>query len=92
MSSPPSAANLLASSTELPRAARDSWRYVWRALCSGVYGLGYGIPMRRIKRHRLSEKLIPSESFPEITLNRMALEFSEIAAEYSRIVSSVLVN
>jgi len=37
--------------------------------------------MRMIRRQRLSEKLMPSESFPETTLKRIAIESAEIAAE-----------
>ena len=48
--------------------------------------------MRSISRQRLSEKFIPSESFPEITLNNIAAEFVVIAVAYSRIVSSILLD
>jgi len=53
-----------------------------------VWGLGYGIPMRRISRQRSSEKLIPSDSFPDMTLKRIAEPLVVIASAYSRMTLS----
>jgi len=44
--------------------------------------------MRRISRQRSSEKLIPSDSFPDMTLKRIAEPLVVIASAYSRMTLS----
>ena len=62
-----------------------------------LYALGYRGLDREFRLEELDdkgrlEKFIPSESFPEITLKRIAVEFVSIAVEYSRIVSSIVLD